>query len=157
MQLTTPKVIFCNESVVHTVLQAMREKKYSPKLVVFGNHPNATSFASILSGYSDSQVMDFRYVENDDIKRGLCIIHSSGTTGMPKGVELSNFALLSILEDNAIDMNDTVPLWFSSLYWVSGIILNLKAIGQGAKLIIYPEFDPKMTCILIEKYKVEIT
>lgn len=157
LQLTSPKVIFCNERSIDVVLQAIHEKKYNAKLVVFGNHPNVISFASILNGYSDSQAMHFRYIETDDMKRTLCILHSSGTTGMPKGVELSNYAMMSIIEENAINLSDTIALWFSSLYWISGTILNLKAINQGAKMIIYPEFDEEMTCILIEKYKVEAT
>ncbi|XP_032691423.1 4-coumarate--CoA ligase 1-like [Odontomachus brunneus] len=154
LQLTMPKIIFCNERSVNVVLQAIHENKYNAKLVVFGKHPNVISFASILSKYSDSQAMGFRYIETDDIKRTVCILHSSGTTGMPKGVELSNYAMLSMNEENAIDLNNTVALWFSSLYWVSGTLLNSKAINQGAKIIIYPEFDEEMTCILIDKYKV---
>ncbi|EFN83246.1 Luciferin 4-monooxygenase [Harpegnathos saltator] len=154
MQMTMPKVIFCNEKSVSVVLQAVREKNYKPKVVVFGNHPDAVSFARILSSYSDAQAARFRYVENDNIRKTSCILHSSGTTGIPKAIELSNYSMLSLNEESKINMNETVPLWFSSIYWVSGILLNLKAISQGAKVIVYPKFDEEMTCILIEKYKV---
>ncbi|XP_014487959.1 PREDICTED: 4-coumarate--CoA ligase 1-like [Dinoponera quadriceps] len=154
LQLTTPKIIFCNENSTNVVLQAIHETKCSPKVVVFGSHPKTISFASILSGYSDAQAAHFRYVENDNMKKAVCILHSSGTTGMPKGVEMSNYAMLSMNADSVIDLNEMVSLWFSSLYWISGTILSLKAISQGAKIIIYPEFDEEMTCILIEKYKV---
>ncbi|XP_029176790.1 4-coumarate--CoA ligase 1-like [Nylanderia fulva] len=47
-------------------------------------------------------------------------------------------------------------MWFSSLYWISGIMMNLKSIVQGAKAIIYPEFNEEMTCTLIEKYKITV-
>lgn len=83
-------------------------------------------------------------------------MHSSGTTGMPKGVELSNYTMLFISEDNNLDMNNVPTLWFSSLYWISGVMLNMKAITQGGKVIIYSEFDEERTCQLIEKFKVII-
>lgn len=81
-------------------------------------------------------------------------MHSSGTTGMPKGVEMSHYCLLLVSEIKNLDMTNAVSIWFSSLYWISGVMMNFKAIAQGAKVIIYPEFDEEMTCLLIEKYKV---
>jgi len=83
-------------------------------------------------------------------------MHSSGTTGMPKGVELSNYCLLRISEDKNIYLIDAVAIWFSSLYWITGVMMNLMAIAQGAKIILYPEFDEKAICPLIEKYKVKV-
>jgi len=156
MQLTTPKVIFCSEKPVNVILSAMKESNCNAMIVVFGNHPNAISFSDILNMYSNAEVANFRFAEVDDIKKTTCIMHSSGTTGMPKGVEMSNYCLLRISEDKNLDMSNAVSIWFSSLYWISGILMNLKSIVQGAKVIIYPEFDEEMTCQLIEKYKVSI-
>lgn len=154
LQLTTPKVIFCSEKSVDVVLNAMKEKNYNPTVVVFGKHVDAISFFDILRNCSDAEAANFRYAELDDIKKTACIMHSSGTTGMPKGVELSNNTMLFISEDNNMDMANLPTLWFSSLYWISGVMLNVKAITQGAKVIIYQEFDEETTCQLIEKYKV---
>ncbi|KAL6434387.1 hypothetical protein ACFW04_006056 [Cataglyphis niger] len=75
---------------------------------------------------------------------------------MPKGVEMSQYTLLLISEIKNLDMTNAVSIWFSSLYWISGVMMNFKAIAQGAKVIIYPEFDEEMTCLLIEKYKVTL-
>ncbi|XP_025262010.1 4-coumarate--CoA ligase 1-like [Camponotus floridanus] len=154
MRLTTPKIIFCSEKSVNVILSTINEIDYNPTVVVFGNHPNAISFSDILNMYMDSEVANFRYIDPKDIKQTTCIMYSSGTTGMPKGVEMSNYSLLCICEDRNIYMINAVSLWFSSLYWLSGILMNLTAIAQGAKVILYPEFDEEMTCRLIEKYKI---
>lgn len=155
MQLTTPKVIFCSEKSVDIVLKAMKEKNYSSIVVVFGKHVDAISFFDILSNCNDAKVANFRYVELDDIKKTACILHSSGTTGLPKGVELSNYTILFLVQGNGgFNMNNASSLWFSSLYWLSGIMMNFNAIVYNAKVILYPEFDEEMTCKLIEKYKV---
>jgi len=73
---------------------------------------------------------------------------------MPKGVELSNYSLLIHAENFGIDMVKIVAMWFSSLYWISGLIMNMRSIVQGAKVMISSDFDEEMTCKLIEKYKV---
>lgn len=154
LQMIMPKIIFCSEKSVAVVLTAIKEKNCNSKVVVFGKHAGAISFSDILKNCNDAEVANFRYVELDDIQKTACIIHSSGTTGMPKGVELSNYTLLSVSEDNNLNMTNAPALWFSSIYWVSGVMLNIKAVTQGAKVILYPNFDEEITCQLIEKYKV---
>lgn len=156
IQLITPKIIFCSEKSVDVILNAVKESNYNPTVVTFGNHPDAISFSDILSMYMDAEVANFRYIEPDNNKQTACIMHSSGTTGMPKGVEISNYCLLHVSEDKNFDMSSGVTIWFSSLYWLSGMLLNLKAIAQGVRVILYPEFDEEMTCRLIEKYKVKV-
>ncbi|XP_039309755.1 4-coumarate--CoA ligase-like 7 isoform X2 [Solenopsis invicta] len=154
LQLTTPKMIFCNEKTVDVILSAIKAKNYSLKVVVFGKHASAISFNDILKNCIDAEIANFRYAELNDIKQTSCIMHSSGTTGMPKGVELSNYTMMLISEDKNFETTNIPILSFSSLCWISGTMLNMKAIAQGAKMIIYPEFDEEITCKLIEKYKV---
>lgn len=155
LELMTPKVVFCTKKPVELIFKAMEDQNYHPIVVVYGEpYPGTIPFSNVLSGYNEAQVANFRYLELDDIKKTVCVIHSSGTTGMPKGVEISNYAVLMIMQDNTISLNDMIVLWFSSLYWISGIIMNIKSIAQGASMIIYPHFDEEMTCRLIEKYNV---
>ncbi|XP_067211658.1 uncharacterized protein [Linepithema humile] len=154
LQLSDPKVIFCSELSLDIIQSAIKKTNYDPIIVVFGNHPDAIPFANILNSYSNTEVANFRLAELDDIKRTACILHSSGTTGMPKGVELSNYTLIMIGADQNLNIVTAVTLWFSSLYWISGVLLNVKSITQSAKVIIYPEFDEEMTCKLIEKYEI---
>jgi len=155
LRLTMPKVIFCSEKAVDVILSAIKEEKCNPTIVIFGKHVDVISFFDILRNCNDVEVANFRYIELDDIKKTACVLHSSGTTGMPKGVELSNYALL-ITHKNILDVPNTPLLWFSSLYWMTGTILNLNMIMQGSLAILYPEFNEEMTCRLIEKYKVII-
>lgn len=151
----TPKIIFCSEKSANIVLSAIKEQHCNSTVVVFGEHADAISFSDILTNCNDAEVVNFRYAELDDIKKTTCILHSSGTTGMPKGVELSNYSLLILCQENTINLTTDVPsLWYSSLYWMTGVIMNFNGIMKSTKAIIYPEFDEEMTCRLIEKYKV---
>lgn len=157
MQLTKPKVIFCNEKSIKVILSAVKENNCDSTIAIFGHHPDIISFSDILNTCNDGEIANFRYIELDDIKKTVCIMHSSGTTTLPKGVEISNYSLLILCnsENKNLDMTNAVSIWFSLLYWLTGVEMNFRAIAQGAKLIIYPEFDEEMTCILIEKYKVQ--
>ena len=149
-----PKVIFCSEKSIDAILSAIKEQNCNPTIVVFGKHVDAISFSDILNNCSNVEIANFHYVDHVDITKTACILHSSGTSGMPKGVELSNRVLLYICQNKSINSNNEIFLWFSSLYWVTGIFLNLTTIEQGRKVIICHEFNEEMTCQLIEKYQV---
>ncbi|XP_071573786.1 luciferin 4-monooxygenase-like [Temnothorax nylanderi] len=154
LKMTTPKIIFCSEKSVNVVLSALKEQNCNSTVVVFGKHVGAIPFSDILRNCNDTEVINFRYVELDDVKKTACIVHSSGTTGMPKAVELSNYSMLFLSQQNNINMANVPSLWYSSLYWLTGIMMNFDGISQSTKAIIYPEFDEEMTCRLIEKYKI---
>ncbi|XP_039309760.1 4-coumarate--CoA ligase 1 isoform X1 [Solenopsis invicta] len=155
LQMTTPKIIFCSEKSVHAVLSAVKKQNYSCKVVVFGKHVGATSFSDILEECNNTEAANFRYVKLDDIKQTACIMHSSGTTGMPKGIELSNYSMIALVQTNNMNLTSKPTLWYSSLYWLTGIVMNFCGIAQSFTAIIYPEFDEEMTCRLIEKYKIQ--
>ncbi|KAG5307095.1 LUCI monooxygenase, partial [Acromyrmex insinuator] len=155
LQLMMPKMIFCSEKSVNIILSAIKKQNYNATVVVFGKHVDAVSFSDILKNCNDVEVTNFRYIELDNIKKTACIMHSSGTTGIPKGVELSNYAMLFISLQYEINLTNVPSLWFSTIYWITGVIMSFSGIIQNTKAIIYPEFDEEMTCRLIQKYKIE--
>ncbi|XP_011636485.1 4-coumarate--CoA ligase 1-like [Pogonomyrmex barbatus] len=154
LNLIMPKIIFCSEKSVHVILSAVKEKNCNSTVVVFGKHINAISFSDILKTGSDAEVANFHYEDLDDIRRTACIVHSSGTTGLPKGIEISNYNVILTSERSILDMIDSPVLWFSCLCWVTGIMMNMFSIIQSSKVILYPEFDEEIICQLIEKYKI---
>lgn len=154
LKTMTPKMIFCSEKSVNVVLSAVKEQNCNSPIMVFGKHVGAISFFDILRNCNDAEMANFRYIKLDDIKKTACIMHSSGTTGIPKGVELSNYSMLIICQQNLMNLTNVTSLWYSTLYWLTGIMMNFNGIMQGTKAIIYPEFNEEMTCRLIEKYKV---
>ncbi|XP_020290456.1 luciferin 4-monooxygenase-like, partial [Pseudomyrmex gracilis] len=154
INLTRPKAIFCTKKPLVEIRKALKETNYNIKVVVFDENSNELSFSDILNRYSDAEVANFQYVEHG-LKKTACILLSSGTTGMPKGVELSNNTLLDWAFEDIMNIKNEATLWFSPLFWISGVCLNLGTIVHGRKVLLYPVFDEEMTCVLIEKYKVK--
>ncbi|XP_043517995.1 4-coumarate--CoA ligase 1-like [Frieseomelitta varia] len=153
--LTKPKVIFANEKSMAVVLEAAKIEIYHPKTVTFGHYPGTTLFTETLNGHSKSAVENFQCVEINDPENTCIILFSSGTTGLPKGVQISHRSIINGLQLNeGFALNSHVSMWFSSLYWISGSLLSLKSIISCAKRIIGPEFDEKSACEIIEKFKV---
>lgn len=155
LALSQPKVIFANEKSMAVILEAAKIELYHPKMVCFGYHPGTMSFSETLKGHAESAVKNFRCREINDPSHTGLILFSSGTTGMPKGVQISHKGLINALDlTTGFSLNGHVLMWFSSLYWISGSILSLKSIVSCTKKIIGPEFDEKATCEIIEKFKV---
>lgn len=71
------------------------------------------------------------------------------------GVCVSHAALLNAYSQLRLTNNDGVMLYFSSLYWISGIVITISGTLDGAIRIITTEpFSPELELHLIEKYKV---
>lgn len=155
IKLTQPKVIFANEKSVSVIMEASKIELFHAKVVCFGGgFPGTTSFSDVLKDHTKSAVLNFECNQVEDHLTAL-ILFSSGTTDLPKGTQLSNRALLNVMELNeGFALNTTTLMWFSSLYWVSGSLLSLKSVCSYSKKIISPDFDEKTACEMIEKFQI---
>lgn len=74
------------------------------------------------------------------------------------GVCLSHASLLDLTPHFDVNQSDDVLLCFSSLYWLSGLIILLRGALYGATRIITTEtYTPELQLRLIEQYKITCT
>jgi acyl-CoA synthetase (AMP-forming)/AMP-acid ligase II len=83
-------------------------------------------------------------------------LYTSGTTGHPKGVRLTNanyLAIFGCLGDMPIGnySPDDVVLICMPFFHVAGVNIAMLAIGQGARGVILPETDPQLIMRLIQE------
>ena len=109
--------------------------------------------ASTLSGLADTPVGDAVDASDPDTA---VILYTSGTTGAPKGAELThgglNRNLRVCIEDLMdIDENDVI-MGCLPLFHVFGLTCALNAaVAAGALLVLIPRFDPQVVLSSIEQ------
>ena len=91
----------------------------------------------------------------------LLICYTSGTTGRPKGVLLTQAALAANAANSA-DMHDLVAsdriLTTLPLFHVGGLnILTTPALAVGASVVLHPKFDPEASLAAIERERITLT
>ena len=106
--------------------------------------------------FDDKDPMLESNVEDDVIQ-----LYTSGTTGHPKGVQLTN---RNFIESNQMVEKTWGKDWHegsaniicSPVFHVAGANMGVMGIVFGCKNIIIPEVDPELILSLIEKEKIEL-
>lgn len=116
--------------------------------------PGTVDFLEALSS-GDAAPPEVR-VELDDVA---LLQYTGGTTGLPKGAMLSQFAVLfksATSWSNARIVNaDTVGLAITPVFHIASMLANVDApILAGSTVVLLANFDPETTLAAIERYRV---
>ncbi|KAJ8681810.1 hypothetical protein QAD02_017602, partial [Eretmocerus hayati] len=156
INVTSPKVIFVCESALKVVEESFKLEKEIVKIIVFGAALGLESLNDIMEARPENEIQDFESPPISNLEGTAIILHSSGTTGPPKGVAHSHDALLNIVSTPCI-----VPgwnnrfLWYSPLSWVTGTLFMIRSIMESSTRILHADFKPDEMCTIIEKYQVD--
>lgn len=133
----------CENMVVMTQSQTELEWDGVPTLNAFIR--NVTPLADYVSRNADDTCV---------------VLYTSGTTGMPKGAELSqqNIVMNALVAQNIMAAQaDDVHLVTLPLFHTFGQTVHLNAsVLSGATLVLVPRFQPTHVLELIEKHKVTL-
>ncbi len=92
---------------------------------------------------------------NDDVIQ----LYTSGTTGLPKGVQLTNanyrafFSQAQLLEWSSYGAGEAV-MNAMPLFHVAGVNVGILALAQGAKTVVLRDIDPQLILRLIPEQKI---
>ena len=123
-------------------------------IAIDGSHSGWTDFTSWRDD-QDSADPKLAHDGEDDVLQ----LYTSGTTGLPKGVRLTNNNFLSFFEQAAeliwahYDIGDPV-LDAMPLFHIAGVNIGLLSLIQGAKMVILREIHPIHILDLIEQQKI---
>lgn len=92
IKIVSPKMIFVSSAATTLIEKACAETKCEPDIVVFGTTDRHKKFSEFLK--RNNEEILFKPVRVADLQQPAFIYFSSGTTGFPKGIQISHHAIL---------------------------------------------------------------
>ncbi|EDW02160.1 GH20051 [Drosophila grimshawi] len=148
--ITKPKLIFCDGC--NYELMKTLTKDWKPRIITLSDHiVNVLRIEELLKATNtENSYVPCKLVHGGD--QTMAIVCSSGTTGLPKAVTLTNSQLLLISPTSGI--NDVVYTT-ASLDWLTAIKCLLSSILNGAARIVSSQpITTQLTVEIIKKWKV---
>ncbi|XP_055373680.1 uncharacterized protein LOC129607016 [Condylostylus longicornis] len=161
INLSKPKVIFSSNFAFDKIVKIFQKNKFVKNIVAYDKNSKYRNISSFWELLNDSQ-FSFKaeyYPKPADLNESvLLILCSSGTTGMPKGVQLSQKNILYTFDQKSSDsilemltLLSVIP-WFHSYGCVSLILITVFAM----RLVFLPRFEEKAFLRAIEKHSVQL-
>ncbi|KAH8253389.1 hypothetical protein KR032_005256 [Drosophila birchii] len=148
--ITKPKIIFCDGQEYEKVFAATKE--WQPEILTVTDPIGGVPHIESLLDPTPTEA----FYQPEPLKEGsqqtAVIMCSSGTTGLPKAVCISN---RSLQHDYPMLNSESVVFSFSGLDWSSGLITFLMATVIGCtRIITLKAFSPDYFVKLVEQYKI---
>ncbi|KAK9878017.1 hypothetical protein WA026_020645 [Henosepilachna vigintioctopunctata] len=158
-QQLAPKVLFVDVDILPSIEESISKGGFNIKIVVFGEDGNGHIIFSDYLVATEEEISNFEPIKLQSNRDTAAILFSSGTTGMPKGICVSHYGLLSqallvILSGDTGDDENPVIMTFTELYWISSIDFLMAALVGGIARVIAANYDPEELWGHIEKYRV---
>ncbi|XP_047350462.1 4-coumarate--CoA ligase 1-like [Vespa velutina] len=160
LTISKPKYIFTSSMAVNTLQEVIKQLPWSPKLVILTAYNNLPNMKDLILNIDTNEINNFQVCNIDVNNNVAAILCSSGTTGLPKGVMLTNKNLLLAIKHFSNPEigpmhKDTIALYMLPYFHAYSFSTLLVGLIVGAKGIILARFEEKLFLHTIEKYKIE--
>lgn len=162
LTISKPKYIFVSGFVLSKMRKIVDDLTWRPQLILLNEIPNSkvVSISELISKISYETLKNYRLPKIDKNEHVSIIACSSGTTGLPKGVMLTDKNVLNQLrhfaESRALKLTDNISvLGLLPLFHAYGLFVSFLVFASGAKLIVLPRFDERLFLEAISKYKID--
>lgn len=165
LDITKPKLVICSpftSSIMHDCIKDMRQVEH---LIQFGNEALVPGllYEDLVKVHFD--VRDFVLADVNGMSDTLAVMCSSGTTGLPKGVELTHVNFLTLaqhmkyyLHTSIKQKNHNVKVMTSMIPWFHayGFITHFAVLALRVQTVFMVRFQEELFLNTIQKYKVNM-
>jgi len=160
--ISKPKFIFISPVALNNLRKVFKKLHWSPRVLMLTQQDsNDVSWASmyeIISNVSDDNANAFQALPVDLDNHVTAILCSSGTTGLPKGVMLTNkniTTVIRILMNTKVISENSVSLALLPFFHAYSFILMVIGLLSGNCVVVVSRFDEEQFLQYVEKYKVQ--
>ncbi|XP_012231363.1 luciferin 4-monooxygenase [Linepithema humile] len=160
--ISKPKYIFISIVILHHMINILKELYWSPKVLILTECDNInivwTNMYQAISSVSDDDMNMFQAIPVDVKNHVAVILCSSGTTGLPKGVMLTDkniTAVFCIMMISASVPETSIFLAVLPFFHSYSFFFMLGRLLKGNKSIVFSRFDEELFLQCIERYKIE--
>ncbi|XP_055543015.1 uncharacterized protein LOC129728590 [Wyeomyia smithii] len=164
LKLTTPKAVFVSPIAMDTLLSVYRKVPSIKLTVLFEatKKPNnkITLFRELFDRNKLKNAKFFTPQPVNLHKQVAMMVLSSGTTGLPKAVQLTHYNLMAVLAYSREDLkNSGLPpnirgLGLLPFFHIYGYMVLLGAFCNNREIVSLPRFEPKLFLSTIQNYKI---
>ncbi|KAH8389954.1 hypothetical protein KR200_004718 [Drosophila serrata] len=149
--LTKPSLVFCDGKIYEKIHKATL--KWQPEIYILTDIVAGVPNIEILLDPSPTE----RFYEPEPLKEGgdqtVAILCSSGTTGLPKAVCISNRSLLPT--PSALLNSESVGFSYAALDWISGVASFISHTAFGfTRILSRTLVTPEYLVQLVKRYKI---
>uniref|UniRef100_A0A1L8DZ07 Luciferin 4-monooxygenase n=1 Tax=Nyssomyia neivai TaxID=330878 RepID=A0A1L8DZ07_9DIPT len=168
VDLVTPKIIFVTSSTTKSILEVCKDASFVREIIEIGQSSSIQAAAGI-QRLNDILLNDPMYKMDekelklqvfDKTQNEAFILMSSGTTGLPKGVVLTDLNILESLafaEETRRSMytvTNAVSLGILPWFHTYGLMTLIGLITKGVKFVCLPRFEEKTFLNALQTYKI---
>ncbi|XP_050515863.1 uncharacterized protein LOC114340025 [Diabrotica virgifera virgifera] len=166
LTLYQPEIVFCSKTTINKFLNFQKEFSFIKKLIIiYGDEAfgieNIQSFTKRLLRSEIVRPEVFKpYNEEDPVDHVAFIMSSSGTTGLPKGVMLTdrNF-LVRVAQSRDKDFNigpihGHATLGLMPFFHGFGLNVGINGLANKEQLMVFKHFDEDIFLKAVQDYKI---
>lgn len=162
INLSKPKIIFASKITIDRVAKVASKNKFVKGIIALSGtskkFKNIYDLKELMEDEKFKTQPDFTSPAANKDEDVSLIVCSSGTTGLPKGVQLTQMNLLATLDSQiqptVIPMEEVTLLTVITWFHAFGCLTLITTACVGARLVYLPKFEEKLFLSAIEKYRV---
>ncbi|CAG5052931.1 unnamed protein product [Parnassius apollo] len=164
LNISKPKFLFCSMQSYKTHETIFKTLDFIKYIILFGDErlDDTILFKDLATAGINSIISknvnleEFQGVEVEGQSDTAFIMYSSGTTGLPKGVELSHLNVISASSLPGVVEPTLTILNITPWYHAMGLMIGLLFLYNGCKVVFVPKFEMDLYLRSIEKHKANL-